>query len=403
MTQTTEFDLVITGGGTIGCCLALSLAQSGLRIAIVEAVDFNREGEHPGFDGRAIALARQSKTLLDSYGLQSSLTQVLTAIEHIHVSDRGYLGQCQMHHHEFQAKALGYVVELQDMGQVLHQALAASQVQWFCPNKLQRLKQYQDRVELELDDGFMLNTRLLVAADGGQSVTRKLLNIEQQIEDYQQVALIANIGLEKSHQHWAFERFTDTGPLALLPMSDWGGMARSSLVWTLKPHEVEAYLSMSEPEFLHALQQAFGYRLGRLIHCGQRFSYPLKLMRLQQQIHHRVAIIGNASHSIHPIAGQGFNLGLRDVEVLRQLILEAQQQDADIGDYSLLHRYQNLRQKDQDTVIAMTDGLVRLFSNQHWPLVAGRNLGLVAMQACSSAKSLLARQAMGHRVENING
>jgi len=308
-----------------------------------------------------------------------------------------------MHHHEYQAEALGYVVELQDMGRVLHQALDTSQLEWFCPNSLKSIEQYQDRVELKLENGVVLNTKLLVAADGGQSLTRQLLNIQQQIEDYQQVALIANIGLDKPHENWAFERFTDSGPLALLPMSDWQGMARSSLVWTLKPEEVESYKTKSESELLQALQQAFGYRLGRFIHCGERFSYPLKLMRLQQQIHHRTVLIGNASHSIHPIAGQGFNLGLRDVEVLAQLLQQAFNQGRDIGDYTLLHHYQKLRQQDQDTVIGITDGLVRLFSNQYGPLVVGRNLGLVAMQTCRSFKSLLARQAMGHKMENTHG
>lgn len=403
MTQDLNYDLLIVGGGTVGCCLALSLAKSGMRIGIIEVVDFKTHKHSPGFDGRAIALAWQTRKLLNTYGLGTELDNVLTPIKHIHVSDQGHLGQCRLHHQDHNVTALGYVVELQDIGQVLHRALSPYDIDWLCPRSITDLTQHQQHVEVTLDDGSQISSRLLVAADGGQSTTRTLLNIQQTVDDYQQVAVIANIGLQTPHQGWAYERFTSGGPLALLPMGEHNAMARSSLVWTVTAEQHRALMAMDEKTFLQQLQQAFGYRMGRFIHCGERHSYPLKLIRVQQQIAHRVVLAGNASHSIHPIAGQGFNLGIRDVEGLRGVIHQAWHDKQDIGDYPLLQQYQQSREKDQNTVIQMTDSLVRLFSNQHWPLVVGRNLALSGLEVSQVGKGCIASQAMGNKVESSFG
>ena len=400
-----EFDLIIAGGGSIGVSLALSLGTvSEFKIAIVEAQDISKSGHgtslHPGFDARVVALAKHSADLLAGFGL-NKLAHIATAIKHIHVSDQGHLGQCHLHSDDYQLPALGYVVALQQLGEIIHQALAKSaNLSWFCPDQVEALVQQEDHIQLSLSSGTQIRGKLLVVAEGGNSPTRELLNIATDLEPYGQMAIIANVVTEQAHNNWAYERFTEQGPLALLPLSaaqpfNHEGAGYCSLVWTVDGQRQPALMQMSEHDFLRQLQDAFGYRLGRLIKLGERSCYPLQLIKSRSSISHRAVVIGNAAQSLHPIAGQGLNLGLRDVEALHHCLRQAVNDGTDIGQYPVLRKYQRLREQDQRHTIGLTDTLVRIFSNDYWPLVIGRNLGLLAMSASPLLKAKLARQAMG--------
>ncbi|MDH5326879.1 MAG: FAD-dependent monooxygenase, partial [Gammaproteobacteria bacterium] len=252
-------------------------------------------------------------------------------------------------------------------------------------------KRNDDMAHLKLDNGQSVKTRLLVAADGGQSSVRTLCNIEVKQREYHQSAVIANISCSHPQAHTAYERFTPQGPLALLPM----GVERYSLVWTHNQRDVEAVMALPDTDFLQQLQQAFGNRLGQLIKTGKREAYPLRLTQACEQIRPRIALIGNAAHTLHPIAGQGFNLGLRDVATLAQVIVDARHNDQDIGSLETLKQYAQWRQKDQNHIITLTDTLVRLFSNRFKPLSLARNLGLIGMDLLPPLKRQFSKHTMG--------
>ena len=379
------YDVLIAGGGATGLTLAIALKHSGLKIAIVEATEYQANAPHPGFDARAIALAKYSQQMLDEFGL--NISQIGTAIRHIKVTDQGHLGQCYLNHDEYQTDALGFVVEMQDFGSQLRNALPES-IDWLCPDAICALDYSQDAVHATLKSGNTVSARLLVVAEGAYSPTAELAGASFVADDYQQTALIANVGMAEPHQHWAYERFTQTGPLALLPMSQ----QRMSLVWTLDAARAAHLQQASEQEFIQQLQQAFGYAAGEIIKVGERFTYPLSLVTASPTVMHRTVLIGNCAHTLHPIAGQGFNLGLRDVVDLAAVL---QNKQHGLGSYAQLRAYALARKPDQDKVIGLTDALVRLFSNNHWPLVIGRNLGLTLMNQLPGLRHQLATQAMG--------
>ncbi|MDF2179454.1 2-octaprenyl-6-methoxyphenyl hydroxylase [Aliiglaciecola sp. CAU 1673] len=382
-------DLVIVGGGTIGSLLALALADAGLKITVIEAKAYQASQNHPSFDGRTIALAYHSAQYLAKLGLSLDSSRY-TPIRHIKVSDKGHLGQCSLDAKRLDVDALGLVVSQQQLGEDLHQALSGKAITWHCPDRVVSVEQQQEKVVLTLASGQTLHSRLLVIADGGDSPTAKLLGIQSRIQDYGQAALVANVEMDRPHQYVAHERFTPSGPLAILPLSErYGG-----LVWSLHADELDAYLQLDDVTFLQRLQQAFGYGLGRFVRVGIRAGYPLRLVTVGQSVHHRTVLLGNAAHTLHPIAGQGFNLGLRDVEALANL-LQSGAQEEDIGRFQLLHRYHRQRIGDQQQVIGLTDTLVKTFSNDFLPLVVGRNLGLTLMSRCGPLSDGLAWRAMG--------
>ena len=388
-----QFDVVIVGGGMVGASQAVALHHQfpSLSIAIIEPVPQSAAFQ-PSYDGRSVALAWGSCQILDKYGIWSGLSQYAEPISSIHVSDRGHFGKARLSASEYQVPALGYVVEVVYIGKVLHERLnKADNVTWFCPNKLTAIEPINDGNRLTLDSGEQIDAALLIAADGGQSATRNMLNIRTSASPYPQHAIIANVSVADGHENKAFERFTTHGPVALLPLSD----NRYSLVWCLPPDEIQATLALSDDAFLEALQHAFGYRAGQFVKTGQRFSYPLSLVRPAQLISHHALLCGNASHTVHPIAGQGFNLGIRDIEALVQLLKPAIAAGANPGEYSLLHQFSNHRLNDSGRVITMTDTLVKTFSNESRLLAFGRSLGLTAMDIIDCFKQPLAKQAMG--------
>jgi 2-octaprenyl-6-methoxyphenol hydroxylase len=414
-----HFDVIISGGGLSGSLMALSLSRltkqdgSLLSIAIVEALPVNQNSladDNALFDARVLALSHGSAKYLAKLGAWQYLKSKACGITDIDISDRGHFAKTRLTANEYGVNALGYVIDMSLIGKAQLQALSHNNqgnVHWFSPDSITHIEwksQTTDKtqVNVTLNSGKTLSSKLLLACDGVQSPVRKLANIEVTSDDYQQVALIANVSTSRAHNNKAFERFTEFGPIAMLPLTSVKGSAsntgasRCSLVWTMTPAQAEQIKLLNDEEFKIELERAFGSFLGEITHVGKRDTYPLVLLQAQRQTFHRMALVGNASHTIHPIAGQGFNLGLRDVEVMAELIEKALATEGDIGSFSLLHHYQVNRAKDQQQIIKLTDSLVTLFANDLSPLVIGRNLGLQALNIISPFKNALVKKTMGY-------
>lgn len=382
--------VIIVGGGMTGATLALAishLSAGKLPVHLVEAIAPDSQA-HPGFDARAIALAAGTCQQLARVGIWQALRECATAISTVHVSDRGHAGFVTLDADDYSLPALGQVVELHDVGQRLFALLRkAPGVTLHCPARVDSFTRSQDSVDVVLDNGVTLSGKLLVAADGSRSALGEQCGIAWQQQPYEQLAVIANVTTAVSHDGRAFERFTEHGPLAMLPMSD----GRCSLVWCHPLENRDEVLSWSDARFCQELQQAFGWRLGRITHSGSRNAYPLSLTTANRAISHRMALVGNAAQTLHPIAGQGFNLGLRDVISLAEMLAQAK----DPGEYALLSHYQQRRADDKSATVGVTDGLVHLFANRWAPLVAGRNVGLMAMELFTPARDALAQRTLG--------
>lgn len=402
---TAQFDLVISGGGMTGAMLAYRLLTQAnarpLRIAIIEQTGDTEQKPTASFDSRSIALSAASVELLHEWGLWRDLTTHACAIKQIEVSDRGHIGKTYLDARDYRRDALGYVIEIEWIGDCLYQKLQPfaqgeqPRLTWLRPDALTGVTQQESLVELTLQSGVVVSTSLLVLAEGGDSPSRALVGIDCSRDDYQQTALIANIGLAPqratangaAHQHKAYERFTKDGPMALLPLPQ----QRFSLVWTTTPERAVELKQLPEHEFLAQLQHEFGYRAGEFISVGNRVVYPLQLKQATQAGAHRVVLAGNSLHSLHPIAGQGFNLALRDLQALSQLV----QQQHDVGSYAVTSRYQTLRLADMQQTVCLTDSLVRLFSNSSKLVAFGRTLGLTLLNQLAPLKTAFAAQTMG--------
>ena len=395
MTQN-NYDVLIIGGGMVGASLACALAGQNLRIGLVEAAPFN-VNEHPGYDDRSIALAQGTRRIFQTLGLWDALALTATPIRQIHISERGGIGFAHLDSRDQGVDALGYVAEARLIGAaLLAQLPTLSSVDLLCPARLEQVvikpeAAYATVHFFNEDRTVEIRARLLVAADGAQSPVREQLGIAAVRWEYGQHAVIANITPTLPHENIAYERFTAAGPIALLPMSD----QRCAVVCTVNDSEVPAVMALDDADFLSLVQERFGDRLGPFVRVGRRQSYPLFLLKAREHARARVAVIGNAAHTLHPIAGQGFNLGVRDVAALAEVVAEARRSGEDIGDLRVLSRYADWRRWDQRRTIAFTDALNRLFANPLWPVRAARNLGLLAFDLCPPLKRQFARQTMG--------
>lgn len=405
----TDFDIVIVGGGLVGASLAVALADQPLKIALIETSPFGSE-QQASFDERTLALSFGSRKIFEGMGLWSAIEERgTTAINEIHVSDRGHAGITHLNSQSEGVEALGYVVPNRVLGQTLSEAVSRHQaLSLFSPATMCDMSIENDLAELSVERNNQqqrITTRLLVGADGVSSVVRDLAGIRARHVDYAQTAVITNIETEKFHQGTAYERFTNTGPLAVLPASGRQENGQDScrdsyrhrcaVVWTLKHDQAEVVMSLSDEEFLAQLQRHFGRRLGKFLRSGERFAYPLSLRHAREHVRSRLAIIGNAAHTLHPIAGQGFNLGLRDVAVLAQVITDACRGGEDPGQLAVLEQYARWRRRDHLRAIAFTDSMVRIFSNDFLPMVVARNLGLMVAEVLPPLKHMLSRRAMG--------
>jgi 2-octaprenyl-6-methoxyphenol hydroxylase len=386
-----DCDVAIVGGGLVGASLALALAELPLRVTLVEAALPGSPGQ-PSFDTRTTALSNGSRRILEGLGVWTEIARSATPITRIHVSERGRFGSATLDAADEGLAALGYVVENRAIGAALWRRLdAAPRVSLVAPATVTGAATHADRVTLDLDGAAgpaRVEARLAVAADGANSLVRRESGIGASRREYDQVAVITTVAPERLHGNVAYERFTPEGPIAMLPVAN----GRVGVVYTLAPEAGAAVLALDDAAFAAHLQQAFGWRLGRLRSPGPRHAYPLALTRAESQSAPRLAVVGNAAQGLHPIAGQGFNLGLRDAATLAEVVALA---GADPGAPGVLAEYVDWRAADRRALIAFTDGLVRLFASPLAPLAAARNLGLVLFDLCPPAKSAMSRLALG--------
>jgi 2-octaprenyl-6-methoxyphenol hydroxylase len=394
------YDVAIIGGGMVGASLGVALAPLGIRVVIIEAVPYDSELQ-PSFDERTTALSNGSRRILESLGTWPAVAAAATAIRKIHVSDQGRFGFARIDAAEQGLEALGYVVPNRALGKALWSQLQADPggragaSRLICPAQVTQITAQETQVALQVDTAqgsTSIAAKLVVAADGINSAVRTALGVQAESRDYQQTAVITTVLSKNFHEHVAYERFTEEGPLALLPLED----GRCTLVLTLNSSAVAAAMAWSDQEFLAELQRRFGFRLGRFIKVGRRVAYPLALSRAQRTSAPRCAIIGNAAQSLHPVAGMGFNLGLRDVASLAELLAEhSSRVPFDAGARALLDEYDAWRATDRGGVIAFTDGLIRVFSNPLSSVRGLRNLGLLAFDLLPPAKAALSRLSSG--------
>lgn len=404
MTQPENFtcDVVIVGGGLVGASLAVALAPTGLSLAVVEAVAAD-SGEQPSFDERTVALTYNARQIYTGMGVWAQIAaHHAQPIREIHISDRGRFGMTHLHHNDAGTEALGYVVASRVLGEVLHQRMTQSEaVSLFCPATVTSVTQQdngRDNV-IALSQNplskkqppLTLTAALVVVADGGRSRLAGQTGVETRQHEYPQSAILSVVQSDRDHHGRAYERFTGEGPLALLPHSD----KRYALVWTTDAQQVAARMALSDTAFTHALQRAFGDRAGNLARPTARKCYPLQRSRTDHPVGRRTLIIGNAAHTVHPVAGQGFNLGLRDVAVLAEVLHRARQQQQDIGGALVLEKYAALRRRETRMVSGFTDGLIQLFCHRSKPVRLARNIALAGIELFPPAKRRLLRHTMG--------
>ncbi len=389
-----HYDVIIAGGGMVGACLACALSGQGLRIASVEAMRRELRSE-PGYDERAIALAYGTRRIFSGLNLWRDIEAEATPIHSIHVSDRGHFGAVHMDRSDEGLAAIGYVVPARVIGQVLAEAVSGlTDVDSYCPARVVSTAQTRDCVEavIERQEGPQAVTaQLVVAADGADSVLREQAGIDCLQTDYGQSAIVTNVTPQRPHRNIAYERFTDSGPLAMLPMSQ----GRCAVVWTVASGQADVIMALDDAAFLEQLQARFGQRLGRLTHVGRRQAWPLRLLSARRAVAERLVLVGNAIHTLHPIAGQGFNLGARDVAALAEIVVDAVRAGEDPGSAGVLARYADWRRRDHASVTVFTDGLARLFTLPVPGLGVARSAGMVALDLLPPAKRLLTRLTMG--------
>jgi len=397
MSDTATYDVAICGGGLVGASLALALAELSLRVALIEAHPFGASESQPSFDDRSTALSNGSRRIFEGIGVWPALEREATAIRNIHVSDQGRFGFARIDAGEQGLQALGFVLTNRVIGAAVWQRLQQARVEILAPATVKTLELASGTRVLRCAVGereLAVAARLVVAADGARSVVREAAGIHVHTRDYDQVALVSNVTAQRFHDHIAYERFTPEGPLALLPLSQ----GRMGLIWTLAPQVAGTVSELDDESFLARLQRAFGFRLGRFTRVGRRQLYPLVLSRCDAHVAERLALVGNAAQALHPIAGQGFNLGLRDAASLAELLADAQQArgaDFDPGDGLLLDRYRQWRAQDQPRIVEFTDALVRLFMQPFAPVKWLRDAGLLAFDLLPPAKRAMAQLSLG--------
>ena len=392
----TECDVLIVGGGLVGSALAHALAQIPVSTVLVEEREPWRL-EAPGFDDRSTALANGSQRILGGLGLWDDIAAEAEPILAIHISERGRFGASRILAARQGVSALGYTLENRVLARMVWPKLLKAQaVTCLAPGCLEDFRVEASGVTAHVSaagSSRTIRARLLVAADGARSRARAALGIGVCEDDYRQKGVILNCETELPHRGRAFERFMPTGPLAMLPL----GRGRASVVWTLPREAGDRIGALDDAPFRDALQRAFGYRLGRIRQVGARSAWPLRRVRAEALTATRAVLVGNAAFSLHPVAGQGLNLALRDIAALSELICDARRAaaDADPGAAALLDRYAKWRAVDQRRIAGFTHGLMKLFTVDAAPLAVSRGLGLMAFDLAPGAKRWLVRQAMG--------
>jgi len=397
-----HYDIVVIGGGLVGasfaCALIAQTQQPSPRVLVIEAAPSLQEST--SFDARSTALSHGSEQIYERLGLWQAIATHATPIKRIHVSDRGHFGAVRIDNADMQVHALGHVAENQHLGLVLTAALEASpDIDYLCPATISTLVPSPRGMQLQVQGTqehlLTVDAALVVLADGGKSPMSERLGISSSITPYGQQALIANVAFSDPHRNIAYERFTESGPLAVLPLAEREGEHRGALIWTLADEEAAAVAALPDQQFLLRLQERFGYRLGRFEKVGTRTLYPLALTVAREQVRPGLVLLGNVAHSLHPVAGQGLNLALRDAQALSGLLAATLVQGGHPGDMTVLQAYVAQQSRDQLTTIGFSDYMTRLFSSSHPALVWARKGGLFSIDLIPPFKRGFARQAMG--------
>lgn len=399
-------DVAIVGGGMAGAALALLLARRvpTLSVAVVEQhalpVNVGDQLSLPSFDARSTALSFSTRNMLDEVQVWQALQHSAQPILQVHVSERQRPLGMLMRAEETGLPALGYVIENRVLGQVLlHAVRQQTRIVLHDNTQVHALALHADAAQLTMQTGSgaenMLRAKLVVVADGAQSRLRQQLGIAVDEQPYDQHALVANVVTELPHAAVAYERFTQDGPIALLPLLDCENQHRSALIWTLPDKQIEEIMQLPEAEFLQRVQEQLSNRCGRLLAVGARHSYPLVLVQAREQVRSRIVLMGSAAHHLHPVAGQGFNLIMRDCLALVDILAEVAAQQRDIGALAVLQQYLQQQQWDQQKTVTASDWLPRLFSNRYVPHTMLRSAALLGLDFLPGMREWFAREATG--------
>lgn len=390
-----SYDITIIGAGPIGAALALALSPLPLRIALLEANPLSLQIK-PEQDSRALALTYSSTQILKEIDVWPALSASATPIQTVHISDRGHFGFTRIKAQQENVPALGYVVPAYTLATELNKALFTGTKSFTIlnPAKVKSLQPAASgwHLTVETETGNKdLHSQLIIAADGTHSTIRSLLGITVTAKEYAQSALVTTITLARDHGNTAYERFLANGALAMLPMQN----MQCGCVWTAPHAAIKTLLHLADEDFLQQLQMTFGYRLGKILTIGKRYTYPLKMIYANEQVRPGFVLMGNAAHTLHPIAAQGFNLGLGDAAALAKVLVEANHMGKNLSDLQLLESYVCSRQKTVAWIMRFTDQLTRFFAYEFMPLTVARDMGLLAIDLLPSLKHRLAKRLMG--------
>jgi len=390
----TDTDIVISGGGIVGSTLACILARQGLRVALVEASEARSMNDKQEDDLRVLAITPASAQIFKAVGAWRPIEEGdIGYFRRIEVWDANGDGSVCFDSADLCEPTLGYIAANQLIQSALESVIAKHPgITSYRPTAPRKFNLVDDHIAVELEDGISLTARLVVGADGSRSTVRDLAGIENSLHDYHQKALVCVVTTERSHGNVARQRFLATGPLAFLPLAD---PHQCAIVWSTKPEEATALLGLNEDTFRTALKSAFGGHLGDITWSSSRAAFPLQRAHAKRYCQQRVVLVGDAAHCVHPLAGQGANLGLLDAATLAEVLDDASAASCDIGGLSTLRRYERWRKGENLAMMMFLDGLNHLFANQFGPVQWARNLGLDVVNAIEPMKHWFMRRAMG--------
>ncbi|MGD8852545.1 MAG: UbiH/UbiF/VisC/COQ6 family ubiquinone biosynthesis hydroxylase [Gammaproteobacteria bacterium] len=392
MSTTDEFDAAIVGGGLVGLSLAALLGRAGVSVAVIEPNEPVREWPEESIDLRVYAITRASERLFREVDAWAGMQGRAGPFLDMRVWDAGGSGDIHFDSAEVGEPCLGHILESRVIEASLLRVIEdLASVRLLCPAAVKGFADLGERQEIELEDGARLTARLLVGADGRRSKVRGYAGIHARVSEYGQQALVAVVTTERPHEETAWQRFLPNGPLAFLPLFD----GRSSIVWSTRSDEAKQLLRLDDAAFREALGKAFGFRLGKVLECGERALFPLVRQSAEHYVKPRLALIGDAAHVIHPLAGQGVNLGLKDARELAHTLLSARAEDRDIGAFPVLRRYERARKGDNLLMMSVMDAFKHLFGSPALPVRWARNAGLDLVDAAPVIKNRIMRSAMG--------
>jgi 2-octaprenylphenol hydroxylase len=387
-----DYDVAVVGGGLVGLSLAAMLGRNGFKTALVEAREPSTDWAEDSIDLRVYAISRVSRQLLEDAGAWPAIAPCACAYRDMHVWDAGGSGEIHFDSAELGEPDLGHIIESRVIEKALLEVVQEMPgVSRFCPATVESMEADAGKQRIVLEDGRSLVASLLVGADGKHSNIRDYVGIHARASDYGQQALVAVVDTERGHDETAWQRFLPTGPLAFLPLRD----GRSSIVWSATSDEAQRLLALDDDSFCAELGEAFEYRLGNVLSCGERALFPLARQYAEHYVAPGIALVGDASHVIHPLAGQGVNLGFKDVRELSAVLKDARQAGRDIGSLPVLRRYERARKGDNMATMLAMDGFKHLFGATAPPVRWLRNAGLNLFDAATPLKNIVIRSAMG--------